>query len=152
MLGCFSPLPRCWRKHLFAANSDSHSLLPQWVLGENGSTKAKLVHMATYQPPSLKGRCLFKKLLLSCKCVLILLYIPQTWMKNPMLSWNMSVKIQTFVSKNSLICWFLCRLWLWISVPCQIRSKNSCGSVLDHPGLGAAAATCSLSHTQICCC
>ncbi|XP_023196334.1 protein phosphatase 1 regulatory subunit 1B-like [Xiphophorus maculatus] len=32
-------------------DSSSH----QWVLGENGSTKAKLVHMATYQPPSLKA-------------------------------------------------------------------------------------------------
>uniref|UniRef100_A0A3Q1FFV9 Protein phosphatase 1 regulatory subunit 1B n=1 Tax=Acanthochromis polyacanthus TaxID=80966 RepID=A0A3Q1FFV9_9TELE len=27
----------------------------QWVLGENGSLKAKLVHMSTYQPPSLKA-------------------------------------------------------------------------------------------------
>ncbi|KAM9716036.1 uncharacterized protein ACNS7B_022152 [Menidia menidia] len=25
----------------------------QWVLGENGAFKAKLVHMSTYQPPSL---------------------------------------------------------------------------------------------------
>ncbi|XP_054898925.1 protein phosphatase 1 regulatory subunit 1B-like [Poeciliopsis prolifica] len=32
-------------------DSSSH----QWVLGENGSTKAKLVHMATYQPPSLRA-------------------------------------------------------------------------------------------------
>ncbi|XP_013863090.1 protein phosphatase 1 regulatory subunit 1B [Austrofundulus limnaeus] len=27
----------------------------QWVLGENGALKAKLVHMSTYQPPSLKA-------------------------------------------------------------------------------------------------
>ncbi|TNN54489.1 Protein phosphatase 1 regulatory subunit 1B [Liparis tanakae] len=26
-----------------------------WVLGENGALKAKLVHTATYQPPSLKA-------------------------------------------------------------------------------------------------
>ncbi|KAM4715535.1 protein phosphatase 1 regulatory subunit 1B-like [Anableps anableps] len=32
-------------------DSSSH----QWVLGENGAMKAKLVHMATYQPPSLKA-------------------------------------------------------------------------------------------------
>uniref|UniRef100_A0A3Q2DVU4 Protein phosphatase 1 regulatory subunit 1B n=1 Tax=Cyprinodon variegatus TaxID=28743 RepID=A0A3Q2DVU4_CYPVA len=31
-------------------DSSSH----QWVLGENGAMKAKLVQMATYQPPSLK--------------------------------------------------------------------------------------------------
>uniref|UniRef100_A0A4W6BV48 Protein phosphatase 1 regulatory subunit 1B n=1 Tax=Lates calcarifer TaxID=8187 RepID=A0A4W6BV48_LATCA len=29
----------------------------QWVLGENGALKAKLVHASTYQPPSLKGEC-----------------------------------------------------------------------------------------------
>uniref|UniRef100_A0A8C2WXG3 Protein phosphatase 1 regulatory subunit 1B n=1 Tax=Cyclopterus lumpus TaxID=8103 RepID=A0A8C2WXG3_CYCLU len=29
----------------------------QWVLGENGALKAKLVHTSTYQPPSLKGKC-----------------------------------------------------------------------------------------------
>ncbi|XP_054455532.1 protein phosphatase 1 regulatory subunit 1B-like [Anoplopoma fimbria] len=28
---------------------------PQWVLGENGALKAKLVHTSTYQPPSLKA-------------------------------------------------------------------------------------------------
>lgn len=39
---------------------------------------------------------------------------------------------------------------VWISVPCQIRSRNSCGFVLDHPGLGTAAATCSLLHTLTC--
>nr|XP_046233949.1 protein phosphatase 1 regulatory subunit 1B-like [Scatophagus argus] len=27
----------------------------QWVLGENGALKAKLVHTSTYQPPSLKA-------------------------------------------------------------------------------------------------
>ncbi|KAM6897129.1 protein phosphatase 1 regulatory subunit 1B-like isoform 2-T2 [Xenentodon cancila] len=27
----------------------------QWVLGENRALKAKLVHMSTYQPPSLKA-------------------------------------------------------------------------------------------------
>lgn len=27
----------------------------QWVLGENGALKAKLVHASTYQPPSLKA-------------------------------------------------------------------------------------------------
>ncbi|XP_042364457.1 protein phosphatase 1 regulatory subunit 1B-like [Plectropomus leopardus] len=27
----------------------------QWVLGENGALKAKLVHTTTYQPPSLKA-------------------------------------------------------------------------------------------------
>ncbi|XP_030611756.1 protein phosphatase 1 regulatory subunit 1B-like isoform X4 [Archocentrus centrarchus] len=27
----------------------------QWALGENGALKAKLVHMSTYQPPSLKA-------------------------------------------------------------------------------------------------
>nr|XP_019938244.1 PREDICTED: protein phosphatase 1 regulatory subunit 1B-like [Paralichthys olivaceus] len=27
----------------------------QWVLGENGALKAKLVHSSTYQPPSLKA-------------------------------------------------------------------------------------------------
>ncbi|XP_041672216.1 protein phosphatase 1 regulatory subunit 1B-like [Cheilinus undulatus] len=27
----------------------------QWVLGENGAIKAKLVHSSTYQPPSLKA-------------------------------------------------------------------------------------------------
>ncbi|XP_074518618.1 protein phosphatase 1 regulatory subunit 1B-like [Halichoeres trimaculatus] len=27
----------------------------QWVLGENGALKAKLVHSTTYQPPSLKA-------------------------------------------------------------------------------------------------
>ncbi|XP_041828920.1 protein phosphatase 1 regulatory subunit 1B-like isoform X2 [Melanotaenia boesemani] len=27
----------------------------QWVLGENGALKAKLVHMSAYQPPSLKA-------------------------------------------------------------------------------------------------
>uniref|UniRef100_A0A672GCI2 Protein phosphatase 1 regulatory subunit 1B n=1 Tax=Salarias fasciatus TaxID=181472 RepID=A0A672GCI2_SALFA len=32
-------------------DSGSH----QWVLGDNGALKAKLVHMSTYQPPSLKG-------------------------------------------------------------------------------------------------
>ncbi|XP_015238576.1 PREDICTED: protein phosphatase 1 regulatory subunit 1B-like [Cyprinodon variegatus] len=32
-------------------DSSSH----QWVLGENGAMKAKLVQMATYQPPSLKA-------------------------------------------------------------------------------------------------
>ncbi|MED6289448.1 hypothetical protein CHARACLAT_002880 [Characodon lateralis] len=32
-------------------DSSSH----QWVLGENGAMNAKLVHMATYQPPSLKA-------------------------------------------------------------------------------------------------
>ncbi|XP_069547939.1 protein phosphatase 1 regulatory subunit 1B-like isoform X2 [Brachyistius frenatus] len=32
-------------------DSGSH----QWVLGENGALKAKLVHMSTYQPPSLKA-------------------------------------------------------------------------------------------------
>ena len=30
-------------------------LFLQWVLGENGALKAKLVHASTYQPPSLKG-------------------------------------------------------------------------------------------------
>ncbi|CAK6956671.1 protein phosphatase 1 regulatory subunit 1B-like isoform X3 [Scomber scombrus] len=29
----------------------------QWVLGENGVLKAKLVNTPTYQPPSLKGNC-----------------------------------------------------------------------------------------------
>ncbi|CAN9509140.1 unnamed protein product [Ophioblennius macclurei] len=32
-------------------DSGSH----QWVLGDNGALKAKLVHMSTYQPPSLKA-------------------------------------------------------------------------------------------------
>nr|XP_020460921.1 protein phosphatase 1 regulatory subunit 1B-like [Monopterus albus] len=33
---------------------EEDSGLHQWVLGENGALKAKLVHVSTYQPPSLK--------------------------------------------------------------------------------------------------
>ncbi|XP_076007600.1 protein phosphatase 1 regulatory subunit 1B-like isoform X2 [Genypterus blacodes] len=33
---------------------DEDSSNPQWVLGDNGALKAKLVNMSVYQPPSLK--------------------------------------------------------------------------------------------------
>uniref|UniRef100_A0A665T682 Protein phosphatase 1 regulatory subunit 1B n=1 Tax=Echeneis naucrates TaxID=173247 RepID=A0A665T682_ECHNA len=36
---------------------DEDSSPHQWLLGENGASKAKLVHASTYQPPSLKGQC-----------------------------------------------------------------------------------------------
>uniref|UniRef100_A0A3B4VEN0 Protein phosphatase 1 regulatory subunit 1B n=1 Tax=Seriola dumerili TaxID=41447 RepID=A0A3B4VEN0_SERDU len=38
----------------------------QWVLGENGALKAKLVHASTYQPPSLKGKLCVRWV---CECV-----------------------------------------------------------------------------------
>uniref|UniRef100_A0A3P8TCA0 Protein phosphatase 1 regulatory subunit 1B n=1 Tax=Amphiprion percula TaxID=161767 RepID=A0A3P8TCA0_AMPPE len=51
-------------------------VLPQtsWVLGENGALKAKLVHMSTYQPPSLKGKYLI--LLWELPCGLYLSQLP----------------------------------------------------------------------------
>uniref|UniRef100_A0A3B3UKE0 Protein phosphatase 1 regulatory subunit 1B n=1 Tax=Poecilia latipinna TaxID=48699 RepID=A0A3B3UKE0_9TELE len=50
------PTPATLFKLTDPPSPEEDSSSRQWVLGENGSTKAKLVHMATYQPPSLKGK------------------------------------------------------------------------------------------------
>lgn len=49
---------------LLAVNPGLHFLFQQWVLGENGALKAKLVHMSTYQPPSLKGKWTLTRIIL----------------------------------------------------------------------------------------
>ncbi|XP_007558283.1 protein phosphatase 1 regulatory subunit 1B-like isoform X1 [Poecilia latipinna] len=49
------PTPATLFKLTDPPSPEEDSSSRQWVLGENGSTKAKLVHMATYQPPSLKA-------------------------------------------------------------------------------------------------
>uniref|UniRef100_A0A8D3D3A7 Protein phosphatase 1 regulatory subunit 1B n=1 Tax=Scophthalmus maximus TaxID=52904 RepID=A0A8D3D3A7_SCOMX len=46
----------------------------QWVLGENGALRAKLVHASTYQPPSLKGISLQAAQIMRTKCVMTAAY------------------------------------------------------------------------------
>ncbi|XP_012737795.2 protein phosphatase 1 regulatory subunit 1B isoform X1 [Fundulus heteroclitus] len=49
------PTPATLFKLTDAPSPEEDSSSQQWVLGENGVMKAQLVHMATYQPPSLKA-------------------------------------------------------------------------------------------------